>query len=116
VTNEPSLSNKWTFHTPAELHALRWVDGHQRNAGVWVGLDERLRVAFGIAAGASTRGNQWDIWVPDGSTRLFLYTDLIRLQNARWEKPLPPVARENRVYDSGTAQLYRLRPRTPFQS
>jgi hypothetical protein len=30
ATNEPSLSNKWMFYTPAEINAILWADLHER--------------------------------------------------------------------------------------
>ncbi|MBI2888044.1 MAG: hypothetical protein HYY02_12650 [Chloroflexi bacterium] len=115
ATNEPILSNKWTFYTALELQALRWADQRHQSESVWVGLDERLKTAYAIAVGESTRHNTWDVYRPKPQTRAFLVTDVIRSQSSRLGEPLPPTAGENRVYDSGTAQLYRLRAQTPYQ-
>ena len=35
--------------------------------------------------------------------------------SARLQKPLHNLTNENIVYDNGAAQMYRLRPRTPYQ-
>jgi hypothetical protein len=115
ATNEPTFSNKWMFHTSAELRALTWATQHHEYAGIWVGPDERLSTAYDIAVGQAGQGNHWDIYEPDNSTRSFIISDVLTLQAIRLDKPLPPVLGENRVYDSGSAQIYRLRPQTPYQ-
>ncbi len=115
ATNEPVLSNKWIFYGPAEIDALAWADQHHRSDAIWVGPDERLSTAFDLAVGRSARNNQRVSYDPKDGTRSFLISAIARLQSARLQKPLPAVAMENRVYDSGAAQLYHLRARTPYQ-
>jgi hypothetical protein len=115
ATNEPSLSNKWTFYTPAELDALRWADAHHRDDVIWVGPDERLTTAFAAGIGYPSHGNDLNLYNPRIETRSYLITDIIRAQSARHGRPLPAVGSGNRVYDNGTAQWYRLRPQTPYQ-
>jgi hypothetical protein len=114
ATNEPSLSNKWTFYTPVEARSLAWANAHLRDATVWTGFDERLSTAYGLLVGPTTGNNVWTS-IPRGETRSYLITDLIRLQGARLGQPLPAVTRTNRVYDSGAAQLYRRRAETAYQ-
>jgi len=111
ATNEPGLSNKWTFYTSAELRALEWADHHHRGSSV----DERLSSAYLMAVGNSLHGNTWELVQPRPATRSLLISDVTYLQSVRLERPLPSVAGANRTYDNGAAQLYRLRPRTPYQ-
>ena len=116
ATNEPALSNWWTFYTPHELRALTWTDAHLRRSTAWVGPHERLRTAFAIAIGTSPEGNTWDIAsVPHADTRLYILSDVVRAHAARQRVPLPAVAEANRVYDSGPVEIYRQRARTPYQ-
>jgi hypothetical protein len=115
ATNEPMLSNKWTFYNPVELLPLAWSDSHLRDSGVWVGLDERLRASYDTAAGLSPRNNWWDVGRPDFGVRLYVVTPLVTLQSARFRQPLPPIGHANRVYDDGHSQVYRARPMTAFQ-
>ncbi|MDP8923476.1 MAG: hypothetical protein M3O34_11440 [Chloroflexota bacterium] len=115
ATNEPALSNKWTFYAPSELQALAWADRYVDHGAVWVGFDERLSTAYTIGLGREARDDQWDIYDPKPATRAFLITNVVRLQGQRLGKPLPTVGGENQLYDSGLAELYRLRPRTPYQ-
>jgi hypothetical protein len=37
------------------------------------------------------------------------------MQSSRLEQPLPPLAQADQVYDDGAAQLYHLRPESPFE-
>jgi hypothetical protein len=116
AANEPSLSNKWSFYTPAELQALAWADQHNQGVVTWVGADERLRTAFQLVTGNPTNHNDWDAYAPKPGTRSFLISDVIRLQATRLGRPLPRLDSEYLAYDSGSVQIYRLRPRTPHQS
>ncbi|HEX6292751.1 MAG TPA: hypothetical protein VFZ66_26440 [Herpetosiphonaceae bacterium] len=115
ATNEPFLSNKWTFYQPAELRAMQWSDAHLRNNEIWAELDERLMVAFIMRHGESANGNIWHAFDLSPATRNLIVTDVTRLRSARLQRavPLPPDAL--RVYDNGAAQLYHQRAHTPYQ-
>lgn len=115
ATNEPSLSNRWTFYSVPEIQALEWADSHYRETPVWVGLDERLSAAYAVAVGDSINRNRWDSYQPTVADRTFVISEITRLQSARLDRPLPPAAAENQIYDAGQVQIYRLRPRTPYQ-
>jgi hypothetical protein len=115
ATNEPMLSNKWTFYQPAELTALEWIDQHLEDASVWTEFDERLWVAYLMKFDGTTNntfvfGNE-----PTPSWRYMLITDLTRLHAIRLQQTLPIVPDAVRIYDNGQAQLYQIRPRTPYQ-
>ena len=115
ATNEPTLSNKWTLYTPSELQSLAWVREHMSYETVWVGLDERLATAAEIGLQGDSGTVEWNIYTPSPGTRLFLVSDLIRLQSARFEQPMPPLDGANRLYDRGDVQLYALPARTAYQ-
>jgi hypothetical protein len=115
ATNEPALSNAWTLYTTPERRALEWIDRRHEHQWIWVGPRERLVAASGVVIGPSRRGNQLDAFAPKPATRAFLVTDLLALESQRLRRPLPAGIADNRVYDSGSAQLYRLRPRTALQ-
>ena len=117
ATNEPALSNVWTYYTRDELAAMSWADAHLRASAVWSGFDGRLNAAYGTAVGNSSVGNLWESGDSRGaSAHTFLISNTIRLQAARFLTPLPEAALEDRVYDSGSVQIYHLLPRTPYQS
>lgn len=116
ATNEPAVSNTWTFYAEPEMTSLRWIDAHNRDAFIWVGPNERLSTAYGVAVGPSANGNDWDIYTPKANVAGFLVTEIIRMQSLRLGDALPIHAGMNLLYDNGFAQFYRLRPQTRYQS
>jgi hypothetical protein len=115
ATNEPMLSNKWTFYQPAELTALEWTDQHLENASVWTEFDERLWVAYLMKFDGPTNNTLVYGSDPETSWRYMVISDLTRLHAIRLQQTLPTAPDALRIYDNGQAQLYQLRPRTPFQ-
>ena len=114
ATNEPTLSRNWTFYTPTELNAMQWADAHHRESTIWLGMDSRLQRAWELQIGPSARGNDVDAYVPDALVRSFLVSDAERQRGVGVET-LFALPNENRVFDNGAVQLFRYRPRTPFQ-
>jgi hypothetical protein len=115
ASNEPILSNKWTFYQAAELSAIDWSDAHLRNETIWAEFDERMNAAYRMARGESPGGN---LFVGDWKravARNMLLSDITRLRSSRLRRPLPVPADALRVYDNGTAELYHVRPLTPYQ-
>jgi hypothetical protein len=115
ATNEPALSNKWTFYAPLEIRAMRWADAYHHDAQIWVGRDERLTTGYGIEVGAATSGNRFIDYSPRAATRTYLISDLVRMQSERFGLPLPSFSNEDRIYDNGDVAVFRLRPQTPYQ-
>lgn len=115
ATNEPILSNKWTFYRPSELLALTWSDAHLRNDQIWTELDERLAMVYITEQGRSANGNGLYADDRNPDTRSLIVTDITRLRSSRLQRPIPLPPDALRVYDNGEAQLYRVRPRTPYQ-
>lgn len=115
ATNEPMLSNKWTFYRPAELTAIEWTDSHLKGAEIWTEYDERLTVANDNARGESANQNQFQGYGVQPTTRNMLLTTITRLRSSRLSRPLPVPPDALRVYDNGEAELYHLRPETPYQ-
>lgn len=113
ATNEPAVSNKWTFYEPGELLAVSFANDRVRDVGgYWNDFDERLRAAYALRFG-KTVGDVVGPVLP--TTRTFVITDVVRVRGARLRQPLPPIGGELRVYDNGTAQIYRIRSRSPYQ-
>ena len=115
ATNEPLVSNKWTFYRPVEMAALVWTDAHLAGSPVWTEFDERLVVAYDMAKGDSDHGNLFQGYGARTTTRTRVVTEVARLRADRLDLtlPLPPDA--FRVYDNGAAEVYHLRPETPYQ-
>ncbi len=110
ASNEPAVSNKWTFYTSAEIAGLRWADTHQRSTATWIGPDERLAAAYLTESGS--------LGTPIGGPRASLIlrsgrssspiSFVCRRRGSGWT--LPAIIHEDRVYDNGTVQVYRVRP------
>lgn len=115
ATNEPTLSNKWVFYDQAELRAMQWGDAHLREAEVWTEFDERLDAAFLMAVGPSAAENRFVGYRPRQFARTMLLSDVTRARAERLNQPLPLPPQALRIYDNGSAELYRLRLATPFQ-
>jgi hypothetical protein len=115
ATNEPLASNKWTFYRPAELAAFAWTDAHLQDVEVWTDYDERLLVARDTVSGDSSTGNRFQGSGMRPWTRDVLVTDVTRVRSHRLGRPLPVPPDALRVYDNGEAEVYHLRPQTPYQ-
>ncbi len=114
ATNEPALSNKWTFYRQSELAALEWTDEHLIYSHIGTDFDERLGAAFLLEKGESAHNNSFEAFMAPG-VRSLLVTQVNRLRGARLQQPIPVPPDAFRVYDNGEAQLYRLAPQTPYQ-
>lgn len=114
ITLDPLVSNKWLFYTASELQGLRWADVYQRGTDTWVGPDERLSAAYALAYSLPINDNRWDQIVPKPGTQAFVLSDVIRLQSVRLGASLPTVGGQNRLYDNGDVQVYRVRPLGAF--
>ena len=112
ATNEPLVSNKWNFYAPDELLALQWGDAHLQHSALWTEFDERLAAAYLTAVGGSKSIFTDKVTL---TTRDMLSSDITRLRSERIDRPLPIPPDAFEVYDNGQAQLYHLRPLTPFQ-
>jgi len=115
AVNEPLLSNKWTMYQHNELAAIDWSDAHLENADLWTEFDERLGVAFHMTHEGSKNGNRFLGKQLKPTMRHLIVTDLTRLRGYRLQRVAPVPSDALRVYDNGMAEVYELRPRTPFQ-
>jgi hypothetical protein len=80
-----------------------------------VGQDERLAAVHLLAVGRPANSNSWVFKEVEPSARSFLISDVVILQSARVERPIPPVGDGQRVYDNGTVQIYRKRAQAAFE-
>jgi len=115
ATNEPILSNEWTFYTRAEFAGMEWTDRWQRSSISWVGPRTRLANAYALEAGRPQWFNRWAFGEPAPDVRAYLISDAIRLHSARLGVPVPAVGPHNLVYDSGAVQVYRTRAQGAFE-
>lgn len=115
ATNEPLVSNKWQFYVPGEMRGIDWAAETLSGGVLWSEYDERLKVAHDIRAGAVRRDVLLSIGDVKPGTRDFLLSDVTRARAARLGRLLPVEADSLITYDNGQAQVYHLRPRTPYQ-
>jgi hypothetical protein len=110
ATNEPSLSNKWTFYTEPEIHAFRWADSHLSENSIWIGFDERLLTAYIISRGGVPPENNPDIASLEPEATYALISDVTKLRAGRLAKTLPDVSRAALLYDNGSTGVYHMPP------
>lgn len=116
ATNEPLLSNKWTFYQPAELTALEWTNRYVQNSLVWTEFDERLEMSMLIARGRPAKTNiSYGAAQLLPGTRDMVLSDITRLRSRRLQTSIPLPLDALRVYDNGAAQVYHFRPVTSYQ-
>jgi hypothetical protein len=115
ATNEPLVSNKWQYYSPLEKSALLWSEAHSDTGALWTGLDERLTAAMGICCPEEFSNLTLRGGAPRPDVRDYLLSDIVRARAGRLEFALPIAADSLRVYDNGQAEVYHLRPQTPFQ-
>jgi hypothetical protein len=115
ATNEPAVSNTWLFYTPAEFVALRWMGTANPNDAIWTEFDQRLLSAMNTCCSEELGGRRLAGYRPQPGTRAFLISDVVQARGMRLGQPLPIDGDSLRAYDNGAADIYRLRPRTPFQ-
>jgi hypothetical protein len=118
VSNEPLLSNKWSFYSVAEETSMGWIGERLGSFQIWAGLDERLCNLHTVLRPSSpepTSRYLCDAVVPEPSVRYFLFSETEQLRYGRFDLALPVVGDANLVYDNGQAHLYHKRPHTPYQ-
>ncbi|HSH04786.1 MAG TPA: hypothetical protein VLL52_19900 [Anaerolineae bacterium] len=116
ATNEPLLSNKWLFHHPNEMQALYWANDHLEDRLVWIGFDERLRMALGTRLGTDQVTIEPQQYIfPSNETRDFLVSDIIRARSQRLNFSIPLTGDSLQTYDNGQVQIYHKRPVTTYQ-
>ena len=109
ATNEPSLSNKWTFYLPTEKVAVFWVDTHLENANLWIGVDERLDTVFRSYYELDSKSkNNYYFGKINPKTQFVLTTELDRLRAKRISMKMLPVSYWDQIYDNGQAQVDRI--------
>ena len=108
-TNEPSLSNKWTFYVPSDKASVGWVETHLKNAEVWTIVDERLATIFNTFYRLDSQtGNHFRYGLFTSDIRYILITELDRLRSERLKIRLPPISYWDQIYDNGQAQIDRI--------
>jgi hypothetical protein len=115
ATNEPLVSNNWIFYRSTEIAAIDWSDEHLTNAQIWTEYDQRMAVAWDMERNGSRREN----YVYGGDmpviTRTVMLSDVTRMRSNQLNRELPTRPDAFLIYDNGEAEVYHLRPETPYQ-
>ncbi len=116
MTNDPWLSQYWTFWTAPEDRAVGWAEAHLRYRSVWLGLEGVRLSAYAVGSGFGNQtGNDYDAGPVNPETRDLIVSDVDQTMSIRKLIPMPDVRGEHRVYDNGMVVQYHKRPRTPYQ-
>jgi hypothetical protein len=112
ATNEPLISNNWVFRLHAEEQGLEWLDEHTNLGRVWLGLD---RLRYASATLEDPLKTRYDIYAVDAFVRYLLISKVEQTRLLRMKVPRPDPSPELGIYDNGSVQVYKFRPRTPYQ-
>lgn len=115
ITNEPLLSNWWSFYASQEQQLVQWIGSHIRNNQVWTGREARLPTVVLAFGNWSQQGIRIDRSGIPISARYVLMSDITRMRADRIGDTLPDTRQFQRVYDGGGVELFYSRPRTPYQ-
>jgi len=116
ATNEPILSNKWTFYSAPEAQALDWLPRYLPNGAVWTDVDERLREAYLFRWPLDeSGGSRFALGQPSADVPVIMISSITRERLARLHQLLPDVLHTELIYDNGDVQIYHRVPRTPLQ-
>jgi hypothetical protein len=116
ATNEPLLSNKWTFYSTAEAQAMDWLAIGVPQGGIWSDIDERLReVDLFRSPPTEAAASRYPTLLPPERLDVVMLSRITRERMARLDVPLPDLPDMSELYDNGLVQIYRRLPRTPLQ-
>jgi hypothetical protein len=116
ATNEPLLSNKWTFYSGAEAQTMDWLAGAVPQEAIWTDVDERLREAYLFrSAPTQDAAYRYPTLLSPDQAQVVMLSDITRARMVRTAAPFPDVAHMNEIYDNGQVQVYKRLPQTPLQ-
>ena len=118
ATNEPALSNKWSFQTPAEEASIRWFDTQVNSANIWTGMDERLRETYRFLVDPFTKSDNVygsDNYSLDLEYDYALISLLEQQRSERIEIKMPNLTGWNQIYDSGEVQIQQFTNRNAIE-
>lgn len=115
--NDPLVSTKWTFYTPAEERALAWGNAALTNQLVWSDYDERLQVASIMLTAGPVAGEPSAVWTRGQSFagRYVMLSDTTAARAARLRAIVPTADGLDRIYDNGRVRFGHRVPVTPYQ-
>ncbi|MCL4508185.1 MAG: hypothetical protein M1296_01515 [Chloroflexi bacterium] len=115
ATNEPLLSDKWTFYSTGELQTIRWLDTNVPRVSVWADVDERIREVYIFFTQSPYAAQRFPTLDLPEQVPLVMLSAITRTRMAVLGVSLPDVNRMNEVYNNGSVQVYRQLPKNPLQ-
>jgi len=97
------------------MQAIHWAEGALTGRELWTEFDERLSSAFIIQSGGEKAGIVIKQYEALPSSRDLLISDVTRSRSLRLSRSLPVTFDSLVTYDNGQAQIFHLRPMTPYQ-
>jgi hypothetical protein len=115
ATNDPVVSNKWTFYDDSEARGIRWTNTALPNDFVWADVDERIRSASALEEGDVVRPAA--LWTTSkaASVRYVFISTVIDDRAERLHSIIPLLSGTDRIYDNGGTQILHYVPLTPYQ-
>lgn len=104
-TNDPLVSNKWTFYTVQEKNGMEWVGVYYSDKLVWAGVDERLITVFTHFSDVDTFIKQ-NFAGPDDAD-FYLISETIKKRAKLTHFQMPYVGEMPVLYDSGDVKVYK---------
>jgi hypothetical protein len=109
ASNEPMLSNKWSFYTKSEYSAVQWVEWHIDHNDIWSGFDERMANLFRLLfISDSDTKNFFYRGDFRTTTRYVFYSANDRYRETRLDLEPLPVEPWDQIYDNGEVQIFHL--------
>jgi hypothetical protein len=117
ATNDPLVSNKWTFFTDAEARGIRWADQEVDRMPIWADFDERIGSASQLLQPDGDAFRETAYWTRnrDLVVRYVFMSGVIEERAARTSAILPDVRDDDLIYDNGQVKIAHRVPATPYQ-
>lgn len=115
ATNDPIVSNKWTFYSESEAKGLAWANQSLPDQFVWADFDERIGTASGLEQRDQAATGAF--WVRNQSAivRYLFSSDVIRDRAVRLRQTMPEVTSNDLIYTNGSTTIFHRVPLTPYQ-
>jgi hypothetical protein len=115
ATNDPLVSNKWTFYSYAEASGIHWTNSNLDKQFVWADFDERIVAASDMEM--ADAGGPESVWVrsPNENVRYYFISDVIVDRSQRLKRPIPQTSGNDLIYDNGRVHVTHVRQVTPYQ-
>ena len=106
ASNNPLVSNNWTFASDGEMRAIEWIEGEAADQIIWTGYRNRVISGHTIRNPSNRRQNTLDISGANFGLNYVLWSETLSALSQSTGLPLPPRDNANLVYTNGDARLF----------